>query len=464
LDAGLAKAVFMHKIGVIGSGYVGLVTGACLAELGNSVTCVDVDAARIEGLGHGRLPFFEPGLAELVERNRHAGRLAFSADVGAGVRGREIIFIAVGTPATAAGGLDVSAIRAAAMSIANALDGPKIVVNKSTVPVETAGLVSAIIEETKRGGFDVTVVSNPEFLREGSAISDFMDPDRIIIGSSDPRAEAVLRELYKPLDARIIVVDERTAELIKLAANAFLAMKLSYINEIANVCDEVGADIEAIVAGIGSDPRIGETYLRAGLGFGGSCIPKDARALHDLAASHGIDARMLAAAIDVNRAQIARVVDRLGGALQGLDGRAVAVLGLAFKPETDDVRESPAIALASALVAAGCSVSVHDPAAVERAREALGAAVAYAASWQDAVRDADAVIVATDWNEYKQLDFSVMRERMRGRVIVDARNIYDPAQLAAQGFTCIGIGRGHLAPGGAERHGEGKRKARQTAR
>ncbi len=432
----------MHKIGVIGSGYVGLVTGACLAELGNSVMCVDVDAARIEALTAGRLPVFEPGLTELVERNRYAGRLEFSADVSRAVRDRDVIFVAVGTPASANGGLDVAAVRSAAASIARALDGPKIVVNKSTVPVETAGLVREIIEQTKTAAFDVAVVSNPEFMREGSAISDFMDPDRIVIGSSHAHAEAVMRELYKPLDARIIVVDERAAELIKLAANAFLALKLSYVNEIAQICDEVGVDIEDIVAGVGSDSRIGETYLRAGLGFGGSCIPKDARALHDLAASHGIDAHMLAAALDVNRRQIGLIVERLGQALNGLDGRAVAVLGLAFKPETDDVRESPAIALASALTSAGCKVRVHDPAAVGQARVVLGASVDYAASWQDAVRDVDGVVVATDWNEYKQLDFSVMRERMRGCVLVDARNIYDPAQLADQGFTHIGVGRG----------------------
>jgi len=436
----------MHRIAVIGSGYVGLVTGACLAELGNSVTCVDVDEARIARLNSGRMPIYEPGLSELVERNRAAGRLDFSADVAAGLRQREIIFIAVGTPTAEDGTLDVNAVRAAAAAIGRALDGPKIVVNKSTVPVETAGLVSAIIEETKAADFAVTVASNPEFLREGSAVADFMKPDRIIIGTSDARAEAALRELYKPLDARIIVVDERTAELIKLAANAFLALKLSYINEIANICDQIGADVESIVTGIGSDARIGESYLRAGLGFGGSCIPKDVRALCELAAAHGISARVLGAAIEVNREQVGRALARISDALHGLRDRHIALLGLAFKPDTDDVRESQAVALAGALLAAGARVRVHDPAAMERARALLGDRVEYAASWQDAVRSADAAVVATDWNEYKQLDFAVMRERMRGRVVVDARNIYEPHQIAAEGFTYVGIGRGRREP------------------
>jgi UDPglucose 6-dehydrogenase len=431
----------MHRIAVIGTGHVGLVTGACLAELGNEVVCVDVDEAKIAALHRGETPLFEPGLQELVQRNQASHRLGFTDDLAAGVRGRDIVVIAVGTPTAQDGHLDLHHVRQAALSIAAALDGPKIIVNKSTVPVQTADLVRSLIEEAKAGDHQVTVVSNPEFLREGSAVADFMHPDRIVIGVDHAGAEAVLRELYAPLGAPIIVTDPPTAEMIKLTSNAFLAAKISFINEIAAICDVVGADVRDVVAGAGADKRIGAACMQPGLGFGGSCLPKDLLALHSIAAKAGAKSRLLDAALAANAAQIDLVAKRLTAMIGDLDGKTVGILGLAFKPGTDDIRESPAVALARRLTREGARVQAHDPVASRNAAAELPGGVLFVADPYDSAADADALVVATAWNEYTELDLAALRRRMRGDVLFDARDLYDPRKVSEAGFTYAGIGR-----------------------
>jgi UDPglucose 6-dehydrogenase len=440
----------LHRIAVIGCGYVGLVTGTCLAELGNRVVCIENDPDRLAILEAGGVPFYEPGLAEMVARNRVAGRISFAPSVAAGLPRAQIAFIAVGTPMQANGHADLADVRSAAREIAEALDSPKLVVNKSTVPVETGDLVAAIIREHKRGEHEVHVVSNPEFLREGSAIADFMHPDRIVIGVHDQQAETLMRELYAPLGAPIISTDVRTAEMIKYTANSFLATKISFINEIAAICERVGADVKAVVEGAGTDKRIGTAFMNPGLGFGGSCFPKDLRALRGIAEVNGERTPLLDAVIAVNAAQVTRARERLASLLGGLSGRRIGLLGLAFKPETDDVRDSPAVALALALLDAEARVTAHDPAALATARRVLGDRVDYVRDVYEAARDADALVIATDWNEYKQLDFDVVRERMRGDVVFDARNACDPRNVQASDLRYFGVGR----------HAAGRPKAR----
>jgi UDPglucose 6-dehydrogenase len=431
----------LHRIAVIGCGYVGLVTGACLAELGNRVTCIENEPDKLAILEAGGVPFYEPGLAELAARNRAAGRLGFAASAAAGLEGARIVFIAVGTPMLPNGHADLQYVRVAARQIAESLDSPKLVVNKSTVPVETGDLVAAIIREHKRSEHEVHVVSNPEFLREGSAIADFMHPDRIVIGVHDARAETLMRELYAPLGAPIISTDVRTAEMIKYTANSFLAAKISFINEIAAICERVGADVKDVVRGAGTDKRIGMAFMNPGLGFGGSCFPKDLRALRAIAGSNGQATSMLDAVLAVNARQVSRTRERLAVALGGLSGRRIGLLGLAFKPGTDDVRESPALALALELLDAGARIAAHDPAAIATASRVLGDRVAYVLDVYEAARDADALVIATDWNEYKQLDFDVVRERMRGDVVFDARNVCDPKDVLSSDLRYFGVGR-----------------------
>ncbi|MHB8140334.1 MAG: UDP-glucose dehydrogenase family protein [Vulcanimicrobiaceae bacterium] len=432
----------MHRIAVVGVGYVGLVTGTCLAELGNRVACIDIDAQKIETLRSGRIPFYEPGLLELVLRNQHSGRLDFHADIASGIEDAECIFIAVGTPMSLDGSCDLGAVRAVARDIAVSLKRDTIVVNKSTVPVETGDLVAAIIREHRREDVQVWVVSNPEFMREGSAVADFMSPDRIVIGAHDERAVEYMRDLYAPLSAPMIVTDVRTAEMIKYTANAFLAMKISFINEIANVCERVGADVKDVVAGAGSDKRIGTSFFNAGLGFGGSCFPKDVSALVSISARCGAPSQLLPAVLSVNEDQISRAAEKIDVALDGLPGRVVGVLGLAFKPNTDDIRESPSLKLIERLLAGGASVVAHDPVAIGNARARFGDRVRFVNDCYEAANDVDAVVVATDWNEYKQLDFAILRKLMRGDVVMDARNIYDPESLRANGLRYLGVGRG----------------------
>lgn len=443
----------MRQIAVIGTGYVGLVTGACLAELGNSVVCIDTDASKIEALKHGRIPFFEPGLQELVSRNSRSSRISFTTDAAGAIGAGEIVFIAVGTPMGEDGHADLQYVRAAARTIASALkEGDhKIVVNKSTVPVETGDLVAAIIRESALNAGSVAVVSNPEFLREGSAIADFMEPDRIVIGASEPTAVETMKELYKPLAAPVYVTDVRTAEMIKYTANAFLATKISFINEIANICSRVGADVKDVVAAVGADSRIGAAFLNAGLGFGGSCFPKDVNALSRIAESNEIEPTILRAVLDVNDRQIRTAAKHLAEMLDGLQGKNVAVFGLSFKPNTDDVRESPAIALIQLLQENGAKVCAHDPEAIETARQILGDSIRYVRNCYEAVNQADALVIATDWNEYKQVDFEVLTRLMRGRVLLDGRNIYDAQQARDAGFQYVGIGHGSTGTNGAVR-------------
>lgn len=435
-------------LGVFGAGYVGLVTAACFAELGRTVTVHDVDDAKIKLLRQGQLPIYEPGLLELVERSVRAGRLRFTNEPAEAVRSCCAVFIAVGTPMAADGGADLRYVRTAAREIAAHLDGPTVIVNKSTVPVETGGLVAAIVREHRRARHDAVVVSNPEFLREGSAVADFFSPDRIVLGCDDPQAERIMRELYAPIDAPLIVTDVRTAEMIKYTANAFLALKISFANEIAAICERVGADVKDVIAGAGADKRIGAAFFGAGLGFGGSCLPKDVNALRRIAEGAAVEPLLLSAALEVNARQIERVVVRLAYLLDGVAGKRIGVLGLAFKAQTDDVRESPAISLIERLLADGARVVAHDPVAADNARQQLGDRIGYAPQLDPYVvaEGADAIVLATEWNEYRELDLVRLRNLMRRRVVIDARNFYDPVRFTRAGFHYAGIGRtAHLA-------------------
>jgi len=429
------------NICMLGSGYVGLVTGACFADLGNDVTCIDTDPEKIALLRAGSVPFYEPGLAEMIARNVSQNRLHFSVQAQDGVRGADVVFIAVGTPTGVDGQADLKYVRAAAADIAKHTNGNILVVNKSTVPVETGDLVRDIFLSERTTQHEFSVVSNPEFLREGSAIADFMHPDRIVIGVSDPSAEAAMRQLYEPLGAPIVVTDIRTAEMIKYTANAFLATKISFINEIARICSDVGADVIDVVNGAGSDHRIGKEFLNPGLGFGGSCLPKDVLALVRVAERRGIEPDLLRSVLRVNHAQIDWIVDSIEKHLGGLAGRRIAVLGLAFKPNTDDVRESPAITLAGVLSKRGANVVAHDPIAGPRAAAHLDPAVDQVNSCYEAVNDADALVLATEWNEYKQINFKIVRKVMRGNLVFDARNIYNTARVNAEGLSYAGVGR-----------------------
>jgi UDPglucose 6-dehydrogenase len=437
----------VRKIAVIGAGYVGLVTGTCFAELGNNVVCIDVERSKIDALNSGALPFFEPGLLEMVSRNRDAGRLTFTVSIAEGLFDREVVFIAVGTPQGQDGQADLQHVRAAARDIAANLTRDCIVVNKSTVPVETGDMVSAIINENSSRRFSVSVVSNPEFLREGNAIADFMQPDRIVVGIYDSAAADTMHELYAPLNAPMIVTDVRTAEMIKYTANAFLATKISFINEIANICDRVGADVKDVVAGAGSDKRIGTAFMNAGIGFGGSCFPKDVMALSRIAELFGVEPLILDAVLAVNRRQVVKTFQRIREALGELGEKRVAVLGLSFKPNTDDIRESPALALTDLLLRAGAIVVVHDPVAMKLvAQTDIGNQLVFERDSISAARDADALVVATDWNEYKQLDLRKIRAVMKGNLLVDGRNIYEPDAARDANFRHIGVGRGKQSP------------------
>ncbi|MGA3037300.1 MAG: UDP-glucose/GDP-mannose dehydrogenase family protein [Vulcanimicrobiaceae bacterium] len=431
----------MRRICIIGAGYVGLVTAACLAELGNRVVCVEKNRGRLEALERGEVPFYEPGLSELLSHNQSHGRLSFGESIADGVQNAEIVFIAVGTPMRHDGHADIQDVREAALEIARSLDGPKIIVNKSTVPIETGDLVAAIIKEHRVSDFDIAVVSNPEFLREGSAITDFMKPDRVVLGVTNDNARSTMEELYAPLEAPIIVTDIRTAELIKYAANTLLAARISLINEIAAICERMSVDVKDVARGVGSDHRIGTMFLSAGLGFGGSCLPKDVTALSRLARDAGVHTPLLESILEINASQIERAATRLSETLEGLRGKTLAVLGLAFKANTDDVRESPSIALIQRFLSEHATVVAHDPVAKGPARERLGNSVRFSDDLYEAVVGADAVCVATDWNEYKQIDFEKVLRAMRGNVIFDGRNIYDPARLAELGFTYLGVGR-----------------------
>ncbi|HEY9085689.1 MAG TPA: UDP-glucose/GDP-mannose dehydrogenase family protein [Candidatus Tyrphobacter sp.] len=430
----------------MGAGYVGLVTAACLAELGNRITCIDVDPRKVAALQNGTIPFYEPGLRELVLRNQQRRRLDFSSTVAEATVGCEYVFIAVGTPANPDGSCDLSAVHLAARQIGEArLAAAAVVVNKSTVPVGTGDVVARIIQEAGVERNPAMVVSNPEFLREGSAVSDFLQPDRVIIGAGSADAALLMRELYAPLNAPIIVTDVRTAEMIKYAANAFLATKISFINEIADLCEELGADVTGVIAGAGADSRIGMASFNAGLGFGGSCFPKDVSSLMDVAKRSNVPMQLLPAVLQVNRRRVDRVLGNLSAAIGSVAGKRVAVFGLAFKANTDDVRESPALTLIERLLQRGATVAAHDPIAIPGARRVLGDAVEFIDDCYRAANDADALLIATDWAEYRELDFATIKKLMRGSVVVDARNVCDPARVAAAGLQYIGVGHSSRA-------------------
>jgi len=445
------------RVGVIGAGYVGLVTGACLAELGHEVCCVDVDEARVERLRAGGSPIYEPGLSELMRKNRLAGRLTFSSETAEAVSGRDAVFIAVGTPPAPDGEADLSYVRAAARDIAEHLEGFTCVVTKSTVPVGTGDELERLFADV-RPEADVAVVSNPEFLREGSAIGDFMKPDRIVVGADHRRARSVMARLYRPLTdkgAPLLMTERRTAELIKYAANAFLAVKISYINEIADLCEELGADAETVAHGIGMDPRIGARFLQPGPGYGGSCFPKDTQALLSTAQGARVPLRVVRAAAETNRVRKQHLVARVAGVVGDLTDKRVAVLGLTFKAGTDDMRDAAALELIPALQRRGARVAAYDPIGADAARSLL-ADIDYCADPYSAVEGADAVVVLTEWEAFRTLDLPRAAAAMAQPVMVDFRNLFAPDKAAAAGFTYASVGRAPVKPA--------KRRGRVTAR
>ncbi len=432
------------RVTMIGTGYVGLVSGACFADFGHDVTCVDKDASKIERLQRGDIPIYEPGLDELVERNVKEGRLHLTMDAAAAIRGADAVFIAVGTPSRRGDGhADLSYVYAAAEEIAGLLEGFTVVVTKSTVPVGTGDEVEEIIRRI-RPDLDFAVVSNPEFLREGAAIGDFKRPDRVVIGTDDERAREVMRELYRPLnlnESPLMFVARRTSELIKYAANAFLAMKITYINEIADLCEAVGADIQQVSRGIGLDNRIGTKFLHAGPGYGGSCFPKDTVALVRTAQAYKAPVRLIEATVLVNDERKLRMAEKVKAALGGqLAGKTVAVLGLTFKPNTDDMREAPALAIIPALQAAGAAVKAFDPQGMTEASHLLQN-VEFCAGPYDAAKDADALVIITEWDQFRALDLRRIKAAMREPVIVDLRNIYRSDEVRGLGFSYSSIGR-----------------------
>ncbi len=436
------------NICVIGSGYVGLVTGACFAEFGVHVICVDKDEEKVVALKRGELPIYEPGLDALVERNVQQGRLAFSTDTAEAVRASLVIFIAVQTPPREDGSTDLSAVEEVAREIGRAMDGYKVVVTKSTVPVGTSKRVRALIEEElARAGrrVDFSVASNPEFLREGAAIGDFMRPDRVVIGTEDEQAAAILKDLYRPLyliEAPFVHTDVQTAELTKYAANAFLATKISFINEMANLCEKIGGDVHDLAKGIGLDNRIGRKFLHPGPGFGGSCFPKDTRSAAHFGRELGSPLEIVEAVIRVNEGQRARMVEKIATALGGDPaGKTVAVLGLSFKPETDDMRDAPSVDIIRGLLAQGGRVRAYDPVAMKNAA-ALLPEVTLCKDAYEACDGADALVIVTEWNQFRMLDLDRIRDLLREPVVVDLRNVYEPEPMRAAGFryTCVGRG------------------------
>ena len=432
------------RIAMIGTGYVGLVSGACFADFGHRVTCVDKDSGKIDGLNAGVMPIWEPGLEALVKSNADRGRLTFTTSLPDAVKDAEAVFIAVGTPARRGDGhADLTFVFEAVRELAKVIKPGTVVVTKSTVPVGTGDRIEEILRE--EGVTDVSVASNPEFLREGAAIADFKHPDRIVVGAEDDRAQHALREIYRPLflnRAPILITGRRTAELTKYAANAFLAVKISFINEIADLCEAVDADVQDVARGIGLDNRIGPKFLHAGPGYGGSCFPKDTLALLQTADKVGVDQRIVRTTVQVNDDRKASMVERVERAVGGyLKGKKVAVLGLAFKPNTDDMRDAPSIPLVNALVERGAEVSAFDPVAREQA-EKVFSGIEFASNAYAAAAGADVLVIVTEWDEFRALDLDKVAESLRGKVLVDLRNVYDPAEVAEAGLAHFGIGRG----------------------
>ena len=431
------------NICVVGSGYVGLVTGACLADFGMNVTGVDKIASKVEALQQGEIPIYEPGLRSIVRKNMEAGRLRFTTELGPAIEEARGVFIAVGTPPRPDGSADLTFIEQVARSIGQHLNNYKVVVTKSTVPTGTGQKVEKIITEVSGGSQEFAVVSNPEFLREGSAIDDFLHPDRVVIGSRDPRAIEIMLRIYSPLrvaDVPFVVTDVESAELIKYASNGFLATKISFINEVAALCEAFGADVEVVAQGMGLDSRIGPKFLHPGPGFGGSCFPKDTRAVAQLAREKGQHFRIIDAVLEANEATKQRMLDKIQGALGAVDGTTVAVLGLSFKPDTDDIRESPALPIVEGLSAGGATVRAYDPEAMPACRE-LYPDIVYCDDPYDAARDADALVILTEWNQFRALELKRLQKLLKQPLVIDLRNIYQPAQMADAGFRYISVGR-----------------------
>jgi len=430
------------KIAVVGTGYVGLVAGACLAENGNDVVCVDKDKSKIATLEAGRMPIYEPGLEEMVRRNTAEARLRFTTDLPTAVKASEIVFIAVGTPQGEDGSADLQHVLGVAGEIGRAIEKFTVVVDKSTVPVGTAKKVEAAIAAETKVPF--SVVSNPEFLKQGAAIEDFMKPDRVVIGCSDQKSAQIMRDLYAPFTrtgAPIMVMDTPSAELCKYAANAMLATRISFMNEIANLCELVGADAESVRKAVGSDRRIGPSFLFPGIGYGGSCFPKDVKALLKSSADEGYDFKILHSVEAVNQRQKSRLVEKMQAHFGDLKGRTIALWGLAFKPRTDDMREAPAITIVDRLLALGASVRGYDPEAIESARRIFGDRIAYCKHSYDTLDGADALAVVTEWNEFREPDFKKMKQLLKSPVVFDGRNIYSPEQMRGLGFQYFPIGR-----------------------
>ncbi len=431
------------EIAVIGTGYVGLVTGAGLADFGNDVICADVDAGKIEALNNGAIPIYEPGLDNLVSKNVSEGRLRFTTDLGEAIRTARAIFIAVGTPPKRDGSADLRHVEAVAHSIAEHMDGPKVIITKSTVPIGTGKMIAGIIE-AHGSGHKASIVSNPEFLREGSAIEDFMKPDRIVIGVSDDEAADMMREIYAPLhslEIPFVVTNVESSELIKYAANGFLATKITFINEIAVICEKVGANVHDVAIGMGLDSRIGPKFLQAGPGFGGSCFPKDTASMADIARRNGYEFQIMEAVLRVNEAVKSRMIEKVLNALGGdADGKIIAMLGLAFKPETDDMRDSPTIPIIKGLQERGASIRAYDPQGMENAKK-IFEDVTYCDDAYTTAEGADALVLATEWNEFRALNFERIRKALRQPLLIDLRNVYDPHRMAALGFTYTSVGR-----------------------
>jgi len=436
------------NICVVGSGYVGLVTGACLADFGMHVVGVDKDHAKIEALSRGKVPIYEPGLETLVQKNMEEGRLSFSTDLGPAIENARAVFIAVGTPPKSDGSADLTFIREVATSIGEHLNGYKVIVTKSTVPIGTGKMIEDLVQERTGGQHRFAVVSNPEFLREGSAIEDFMHPDRVVVGTRDPQAAELMLDVYSPLvsaDVPFIITDVESAELIKYASNGFLATKISFINEVAQLCEAWGANVDVVSKGMGLDNRIGGKFLAAGPGFGGSCFPKDTRAVAQIAREQGLRFRIIEAVLEVNEDRKTQMLTKIENALGGIAGRTVAVLGLSFKPNTDDIRESPALPIVQGLVDRGATVRAFDPEAMDGCRP-LFPTVTFCENPYATAEGADALVIITEWNQFRKLELDRLSELLRRPLVVDLRNLYEPEKMAAAGFEYVSVGRPPVAP------------------
>jgi len=430
----------MRNICVIGTGYVGLVTGACLAELGHTVICVDNDASKIALLKKNKIPIYEPGLEEIVRNNAKNKRLSFTSRIKEGVKKSDVIFIAVGTPPRDDGSADLSYVETVAREIAENMNGYKLIVDKSTVPVETGEWVEMTIRRNIKKNVEFDVASNPEFLREGSAVFDTFNPDRIVIGVKTKRAESLLKEIYLPIKAPVLVTDIKSAEIIKHASNSFLAMKISYINAVANLCEKTGADVAKVAEGMGMDKRIGKSFLNAGIGFGGFCFPKDLEAFYWISRKQGVDFRLLKEVKEINEHQRLLLVKKIEDAVWNLKGKTIGVLGLAFKPDTDDMRFAPSIEIITMLQGLGATIKAYDPAAMGKAKKVLKN-IRYQKNAYDAAKGADCLVILTEWNEFKELDLSKIKRALRHPIIIDGRNLFEPAKMRKSGFDYKCMGR-----------------------